>query len=68
VGVSTQYIVRVSDATDVAVYAQNIEISGRHEQLASGSGVRLTWKPEHTFVIQRRGGSEEIAEGGVVDA
>jgi hypothetical protein len=66
--VSTQYIVRLNDSTDVAVYAQNIEVSGRHEQLASGSGVRLTWKPEHTFVIQRLGGSEEIAEGGVIDA
>jgi spermidine/putrescine transport system ATP-binding protein len=53
VGVSTQYIVRVAEATDVAVYAQNIEVSGRHEQLASGSAVRLTWKPEHTFVIKQ---------------
>jgi spermidine/putrescine transport system ATP-binding protein len=69
IGVSTQYIVRVNDSTNVAVYAQNIEISGRHEQLAAGSPVRLTWKPEHTFVIQRRDGSvgaEELA-GGMVN-
>ena len=65
IGVSTQYIVRVNESTDVAVYAQNIEISGRHEQLASGSPVRLTWKPEHTFVIQRRNGAAEVEEGAV---
>jgi spermidine/putrescine transport system ATP-binding protein len=65
IGVSTQYIVRVNDSTDVAVYAQNIEVSGRHEQLASGSPVRLTWKPEHTFVIQRRDkSSTEVDAGG----
>ena len=59
VGVSTQYVVRVDALTDVAVYTQNIETSGLRGQLASGAPVRVTWKPEHTFVIQRRDEPQE---------
>jgi spermidine/putrescine transport system ATP-binding protein len=51
IGVSTQYIVETKDGHKLTVYAQNIETSGAGEVLADGQRVRLTWKPQHTFVI-----------------
>ena len=69
VGVSTEYVVRVTDSSDVVVYTQNIETSGRRGQLAAGAPVRLTWKPEHTFVIPRREQpAHDLAGGGNTDA
>jgi len=50
-GVSTQYIVETKDGHRLTVYAQNLETSGAGEVLADGQRVRLTWKPQHTFVI-----------------
>jgi spermidine/putrescine transport system ATP-binding protein len=50
-GVSTQYLVETPDGRRLVVYAQNLETSGASEVLASGQRVRLTWKPQHTFVI-----------------
>ena len=57
VGVSTQYVVDVGDGKEVVVYSQNVETSGLGEQLSPGERVRLTWKPQHSFVIPRRGES-----------
>ncbi|MGH2446653.1 MAG: ABC transporter ATP-binding protein [Candidatus Limnocylindria bacterium] len=51
IGVSTQYIVETADGHKLVVYAQNLETSGAGEALADGQRVRLTWKPQHTFVI-----------------
>ena len=51
IGVSTQYIVETKDGHKLTVYAQNLETSGAAEVLANGQRVRLTWKPQHTFVI-----------------
>jgi spermidine/putrescine transport system ATP-binding protein len=51
IGVSTQYLVRTDDGHHITVYAQNIETSGSAEALADGQRVRLTWRPQHTFVI-----------------
>ena len=59
VGVSTQYVVEVGEGQEVAVYSQNVETSGLGEQLSSGERVRLTWKPQHSFVIPRRGESPQ---------
>ncbi|HEX9609469.1 MAG TPA: ABC transporter ATP-binding protein [Candidatus Limnocylindria bacterium] len=50
-GVSTQYLVETPDGRRLVVYAQNLETSGASEVLADGQRVRLTWKPQHTFVI-----------------
>lgn len=50
-GVSTQYIVETKDGHKLTVYAQNLETSGAAGVLANGQRVRLTWKPQHTFVI-----------------
>ena len=51
VGVSTQYLVETADNHRLTVYAQNLETSGAGEILADGAQVRLTWKPQHSFVI-----------------
>jgi len=51
IGVSTQYLVETGDGHRLTVYAQNLETSGAAEALADGQRVRLTWKPQHTFVI-----------------
>jgi len=51
IGVSTQYLVETSGGRRMTVYAQNLETSGAAEALADGQRVRLTWKPQHTFVI-----------------
>jgi spermidine/putrescine transport system ATP-binding protein len=51
VGVSTQYIVETGDGHRLTVYAQNLETSGASEGHPDGQRVRLTWRPQHTFVI-----------------
>jgi spermidine/putrescine transport system ATP-binding protein len=53
VGVSTQYIVQTADDHRLTVYAQNLDTSGAAEVLSDGEPVRLTWRPQHTFVIDR---------------
>jgi spermidine/putrescine transport system ATP-binding protein len=63
VGVSTQYEVRLDDGVEVTIYAQNIDISGVGEQFSPGERIRLTWKPQHTFIVKG-----ESAEGGQTDA
>ena len=60
VGVSTQYLVRTADGHRLTVYAQNLETSGASEVLSDGASVRLTWKPQHTFVID---GGDRTADG-----
>jgi len=52
IGVSTQYLVKTTDGHRMTVYAQNLETSGAAEALADGQEVRISWKPQHTFVIE----------------
>jgi spermidine/putrescine transport system ATP-binding protein len=51
IGVSTQYLVETRDGHRLIVYSQNLETGGAAEALADGQQVRLTWRPQHTFVI-----------------
>jgi spermidine/putrescine transport system ATP-binding protein len=51
IGVSTQYLVETPTGQRLTVYAQNLETGGASEAHADGQRVRLTWRPEHTFVI-----------------
>ena len=51
IGVSTQYLIETRDGHRLTVYAQNLETSGAAETHADGQRVRLTWHPQHTFVI-----------------
>ena len=47
-GTSTQYLVRTGWGQELTVFAQN-----RHtEVVAPGTLVRLTWRPEHAFVLE----------------
>jgi spermidine/putrescine transport system ATP-binding protein len=50
-GVSTQYTVRTGDGHVMTVYSQNVETSGRGEALTAGQEIRLTWRPEHSFIV-----------------
>jgi spermidine/putrescine transport system ATP-binding protein len=58
-GVSTQYLIATPYDHRVVVYAQNLETSGASEVIADGHRVRLTWKPQHTFVIEGAGETTE---------
>jgi spermidine/putrescine transport system ATP-binding protein len=59
IGVSTQYLIETGDGHRLVVYAQNLETSGASEALADGRQVRVSWKPQHTFVIEA---SEHVHE------
>ena len=62
IGVSTQYLVQTADGHKLTVYAQNLEIGGAGEAIADGEAVRLAWKPQHTFVIDRADGDDATAQ------
>jgi spermidine/putrescine transport system ATP-binding protein len=62
IGVSTQYLVETADGHKLTVYAQNLETGGASEVLADGQRVRLTWKPQHTFVIGPAAGPENSGD------
>jgi spermidine/putrescine transport system ATP-binding protein len=51
-GVSTSYIVETRSGARLTVYEQNVERATRSELWAPGEEVRLTWAPEHTFVLR----------------
>ena len=51
IGVSTQYLIQTADGRKLTVYAQNLETSGSAAAHPDGQRVRLTWRPQHTFVI-----------------
>ena len=59
IGVSTQYLVRTGDDDTLTVYAQNLDTGGASEVLSDGQPVRLTWRPQHTFVIEQPSSTEE---------
>jgi spermidine/putrescine transport system ATP-binding protein len=50
-GVSTNYIVETRDGATLMVYEQNIERSVHGSLHKPGEEVRLTWSPDHTFVV-----------------
>jgi spermidine/putrescine transport system ATP-binding protein len=63
-GVSTQYIVELRDGKRVTVYEQNVERATRAELWTPGEGVRLSWVPEHSFIVaEESGGSVGDADG-----
>ena len=51
-GVSIQYLVKAPGGEELTVIAQNLDGSGpAGSDFAPGSEVRLTWDPQHTFVV-----------------
>ncbi|MGI8928406.1 MAG: ABC transporter ATP-binding protein [Candidatus Limnocylindrales bacterium] len=63
VGVSTQYVVHTDAGQDVVVYSQNLDVAGGAEQHVAGERVRMSWNPNHTFVIKRA--DNAALQGGV---
>ena len=51
IGVSTQYIVEARGGARLTVYEQNVERATRTELWKPGEEVRLTWSPDHSFVV-----------------
>jgi spermidine/putrescine transport system ATP-binding protein len=50
-GVSTQYLVDARGGAQIMVYEQNVERATKAELWAPGEAVRLSWSPDHTFVV-----------------
>jgi len=57
VGMFTRYIVELDSGGKLTVVRQNLETSSQDALESRGRRVRLEWRPEHTFVIQRGGGA-----------
>jgi spermidine/putrescine transport system ATP-binding protein len=53
-GVSTQYVVEAAGGQRLTVYEQNVERTVHGSLHRPGEEVRLTWSPDHTFVIAAR--------------
>lgn len=59
-GVSTSYLVEVRGGARLTVYEQNVERASRAELWRPGEEVRLSWSPDHTFVVPAE---EEAVDG-----
>ncbi|TML94993.1 MAG: ABC transporter ATP-binding protein [Actinobacteria bacterium] len=57
VGMFTRYIVELDSGGELTVVRQNLETSSQEALESRGKRVRLEWRPEHTFVIERGGGA-----------
>jgi putative spermidine/putrescine transport system ATP-binding protein len=55
VGMFTRYIVELDSGGELTVVRQNLETSSQEALESRGKRVRLEWRPEHTFEIQRGG-------------
>ena len=58
VGMFTRYIVELDSGGELAVVRQNLETSSADVLESSGRRVRLEWRPEHTYDMERPGGHE----------
>jgi putative spermidine/putrescine transport system ATP-binding protein len=52
VGMVTRYIVDLDHGGELVVVQQNLKTSSRQALEAQGRRVRLSWRPEHTYVIK----------------
>src|SRR4051812_16962646 len=58
VGMFTRYIVELGSGGELTVVRQNLETSSADALESRGRRVRLEWRPEHTFDMERPGGHE----------
>jgi putative spermidine/putrescine transport system ATP-binding protein len=58
IGMVTRYIVELDSGGELVVIRQNLETSSQEALKARGRRVRLDWRPEHTYEIQTKEGSE----------
>ena len=56
VGMFTRYIVELDSGGELTVVRQNLETSSTEALESRGRRVRLEWRPEHTFEMERPGG------------
>src|SRR5204863_1613467 len=56
VGMFTRYVVELDSGGELTVVRQNLETSSADALESRGRRVRLEWRPEHTFDMERPGG------------
>jgi putative spermidine/putrescine transport system ATP-binding protein len=56
VGMFTRYVVELDSGGELTVVKQNLETSSVDVLESKGRRVRLEWRPEHTFDMERPGG------------
>ena len=61
-GVSTQYQVEARGGARLTVYEQNVERATKAELWAPGESVRMTWSPDHSFIVKEAGAAVPVAE------
>jgi putative spermidine/putrescine transport system ATP-binding protein len=55
VGMITRYVVDLDDGGQLVVVRQNLETSSQDALAERGRRVRLSWRPEHTYEIEKEG-------------
>ena len=55
VGMVTRYLVDLDGGGELAVVRQNLETSSQEALAEQGKRVRLSWRPEHTYEIEKEG-------------
>jgi putative spermidine/putrescine transport system ATP-binding protein len=55
VGMVTRYVVVLDGGGELVVVRQNLETSSQEALAEQGKRVRLSWRPEHTYDIEREG-------------
>jgi len=55
VGMVTRYVVELDAGGELVVVRQNLETSSQEALSEHGKRVRLSWRPEHTYEIQKEG-------------
>jgi putative spermidine/putrescine transport system ATP-binding protein len=58
VGMFTRYTVELDSGGELTVVKQNLETSSAEALESRGKRVRLEWRPEHTYDMERPGGHE----------
>jgi spermidine/putrescine transport system ATP-binding protein len=67
-GVSTQYQVEARGGARLTVYEQNVERATKAELWAPGEAVRMTWSPDHSFIVKEAGPAATEADAPEVAA
>jgi putative spermidine/putrescine transport system ATP-binding protein len=62
VGMVTRYSVELDDGGELMVIRQNLETTSSQALETQGRRVQLAWRPEHTYVIDPGGDTEEQDE------
>jgi putative spermidine/putrescine transport system ATP-binding protein len=55
IGMVTRYVVDLDGGGELVVVRQNLETSSQEALAEQGKRVRLSWRPEHTYEIEKEG-------------